>query len=438
MLNSKALAKIQSIILIAVIVVATVGGGVAYILLSEPEQSSETIKIGVLADLDASNGKGTYQGVFLAAEQINAQGGLLGRQIEVIGEDDDSLSGGDMAKISLALTRLLSYHKVDFIIGMAAGEAGFVCQDIIAEHKKIFLAVSGGSDPMTQRVLDDYENYKYYFVNAFNSTSTFQGMTDGLLLCREITGFNKVGYLGEDLGWNKDTREGLDVVLPEVYGFDLVYKGTYPIGTTDFSSYFAAAEAAGVEVLVPLIALDGGIPFVKEYYDRQSPMFVYGGVVLSASAPGSWEWTGGKCNHMAFGESPVVAGYPLTSKTLPTRDAYIDRWGEDPNWIGARGYDVLRFILSDAIDRAGTIETDAVIEALEETSIETTSAKNFVFTPSHGVMMGENPNDPEADYSLVIYFQWQNGELVPVYPQKIMEEAGATYTYPDWAGPWDD
>ena len=77
------------------------------------------------------------------------------------------------------------------------------------------------------------------------------------------------------------------------------------------------------------------------------------------------------------------------------------------------------------------------MEVLEETSIETTSAKNFVFTQAHGVMMGENPNDPEADYSLVIYFQWQNGEQVPVYPKKMMEEAGATYTFPDWPGPWD-
>ena len=79
---------------------------------------------------------------------------------------------------------------------------------------------------------------------------------------RELTGFNKVGYLAEDLPWNKPSRDNLDVFLPE-NGFELVYKGKLAIGTMDFSSYFAAAEAAGVEVLVPLIALDGGIPFCK-------------------------------------------------------------------------------------------------------------------------------------------------------------------------------
>ena len=65
-------------------------------------------------------------------------------------------------------------------------------------------------------------------------------------------------------------------------------------------------------------------------------------------------------------------------------------------------------------------------------------ARNFGFTESHDVMMGKNPNNPEVDYSLVMVFQWQNGKLRPVYPKKIMEEAGATYTYPPCSGPGDD
>jgi len=100
-------------------------------------------------------------------------------------------------------------------------------------------------------------------------------------------------------------------------------------------------------------------------------------------------------------------------------------------------YDVVRYVLPDAIERAGTIETDAVIEALEATSIETSLARNFKFTTDHDIMVGENPNDPSNDYYIAIYFQWQDGDLVPVYPKKIMEEAGATYIFPDWDGPWN-
>ena len=127
----------------------------------------------------------------LAAEQINDNNGILGKQVEIVSEDHDFETDQDMAKVSLALTRLLTIEKADFIIGQASGEAGFVCQDIIAEHKKIFFETTSMSEDLTQRVLDDYEKYKYFFRLMFNSSSTFSGMTDSLVLAREITGFNK-------------------------------------------------------------------------------------------------------------------------------------------------------------------------------------------------------------------------------------------------------
>ncbi|MCJ7613678.1 hypothetical protein MUO71_02785, partial [Candidatus Bathyarchaeota archaeon] len=102
-------------------------------------------------------------------------------------------------------------------------------------------------------------------------------------------------------------------------------------------------------------------------------------------------------------------------------------------------YDLVRFILPDAISRAGTIETEAVISALEETDVETVLARHFVYTSTHDIMIGEaGPNKPAEDYMLVCLFQWQDGVQVPVYPQEIMDEAGATYTYPPWSGPWDE
>ena len=89
------------------------------------------------------------------------------------------------------------------------------------------------------------------------------------------------------------------------------------------------------------------------------------------------------------------------------------------------------------VRRAGTTETEAVIKALEKTDVETTTARHFVFTSSHGVFIGmAGPNRPDADYMLVLLFQWQNGTQVPVYPEEIMEEAGTTYKYPPWEGVW--
>jgi len=432
LLDSKALTKIQSIILITIIVVAAVGGA-AYFLYNNPTQSSDTIKIGVLADLDGLNGKKMRQSIVLAEEQLNADGGILGKQIEVIEEDHNLESGLDMYEITSALTKLLTFHYVDFVIAQCPTTgAGLVLIELAAEHKKIILS-PGTVNSAFQLVLDDYDRYKYYFSGYQNNSALIDQIVDQVLVLRENSGFNKVGYLAE-MEWTPEIRAELDIRLPE-NGFELVYKGVFPMSSLDFSSYFAAAEAAGVEVLLPLIASDSGIPFVKEYYERESPLLVQG-LISMAARPESWTMTDGKCEYIIVVANEMTVGYPVTSTTLPTRDAYFDRWGES---IGpGTPYDLMRFILPDAIERAGTLETEAVIEALEKTSIETSTVENFVFTKSHCALTGENPNNPEASYMLSLLFQWQNGELLPVYPQRIMEEAGATYKFPPWPGPWDE
>ena len=108
MFDSKALTKLQSLILIAVIIVAAVGGGAAYFFLDGQGQSSDTIKIGFLGDLDGVIGEPMWQGAKLAVEEINANGGLLGRQVDLFGEDDDG--GTDTLVRTNALTKLITQN----------------------------------------------------------------------------------------------------------------------------------------------------------------------------------------------------------------------------------------------------------------------------------------------------------------------------------------
>jgi branched-chain amino acid transport system substrate-binding protein len=226
----------------------------------------------------------------------------------------------------------------------------------------------------------------------------------------------------------------LDYYLPEVHDFDLVSRGLYPWGTIDFSSYFAAAEAAGAEIMVPLMVNQEGLLLVKEWYDRQSPMVVWGMNVYSSLDSG-WNATEGKVEHTTGSASSALQlGYPATTKTLVSQEALFERWGTLPTLQGVSTYDTVRFIIPDAIERAGTIETEAVIGALEETDVETSFETNFRFTSSH-----DHYFSSESTTAITMMFQWQeNGTKAIVYPKEIMEETGATYTFPDWPGPWDD
>ncbi len=419
------------------IAIAAVVGGLAYILFGDESQSSETIKIGVCADLDALYGQILWQEVVLAAEQVNADGGVLGRKFEVFGADDDSMNAiPDTTIATNALTRLIAVDKVDFLL--TSGILSSTYQEIVSQHKIIMLDGMVGADELTQKVLDDYDKYKYYFrIGLPNSTSSNAGVLDSIMTLKDYTGFNKIGYVTHDtLGATERIARYTDTWSEN--GFDVVYTTAIPLDAFEFSSYFARAEAAGAEILYCTINGPACVPFVKEYSDRQSPM-ILSGLISMVSDSNFWNVTDGKCEFVSSNTYPTVVGYPLTSKTASFREAYIERWGEDSLLGFGPSYDAVRYILPDAIRRAGTTETEAVIKALETVDVETSLARHFVFTSSHDIMIGEaGPNKPSEDYFLICIFQWQNGELVPIYPKEIMEEAGATYTYPDWPGPWDE
>jgi len=438
MLDSKALTKVQSVLLIATIAIAGFGGSLAYVLWSGQTQVAENIRIGICADLDMSAGKAILQGATLAAEQINAAGGILKRNITIVTEDDDGETPPfDVTVAANAMTKLTTVDKADYIIA-AAGTTpsiAYSVSDICAQQKKIMLTNVVAMDQFTQRVLDNYEKYKYIFRTTPPNASTISsGMLEGLTTLGKYTGFTKVALLFIDVLSARTTASYLNETLPS-HGLQIVYSNFLSREATDFTSYFAAAEAAGAEIVVPYIPGGAGVSFVKEWHDRQSPTVVWG--VLTGLGSSFWNLTEGKCDTVSFSDSPVTCGYPLTNETVPTREAYFQRWGAVPTMTAVGAYDTLRIILYDALKRAGTTDTEAVIKALENTNVETSSARHFVFTSSHDVMVGSGAvNNPAEDYMVVFMFQWQNGTQVPITPQTIMREAGATYKYPDWTGPW--
>jgi len=434
LLNSRGLTKIQSIILIVIIVVAAIGGGLIYILWGENGQSVETIKIGVLADLDNVRGSGAWQGAVLAAEQVNAEGGVLGLEFEIVAEDDDGETFPlNPETATNALTKLITVDKADYILD--CGQIVLPHQDIIYEHKKILFSVFTMDESLTERVQDDYNKYKYYFRGSVGNQSTaLLGNIDSLLTLSNYTGFNKIAFLWYDNPVIRELHSKLSDALLD-YNFEIIYSNFFPLDTADFSSYLSVIEASGAEIFFPFTPF--GLALVNEWYHRQTPAVIWG-FIGQAQEINFWELSEGRCESVSFMGYPVTAGYPLTSKTLATREAYLERWGEVPTLYAAATYDIVRFVLPDALKRAGTTEAEAVIEAFEAIDVETSTASHFVYTSSHDLMFGENVNDPEGDYLVVCSFQWQDGNMVPVSPQKIKEEAGATYIFPPWDGPWNN
>ena len=405
--------------------------GVVFIFLNS-EKNLENIKIGVCTDLDMPRGQNVLNGAILAAEEINAAGGILGRRVEIIAEDSDVEDIPlDPTKAILALSKLITFHDVDFVI--VCGGEDFVIESS-AEHKTIVFGTLSPSDSLTQRIIDDYDKYKYFFRLGINQTTFNAILIDSIVSLRDITGFNQVAYIAPDLTPVRPMVENLEYYLPEVHGFNIVYGELYPPETIDFSSYFARAEAAGAEIIIPLMVTQEGLFFVKEWYDRQSPMVIWG-MNTYASQDNGWNASNGKVVYTTgYASSVLQLDYLATTKTLATKNALLNRWGTMPNLQAVSTYDCIRFLLFDALIRAQTTETDSMIKALEESNIENSLEMNFRFTSSH-----DHFHSSASETAITMMVQWQeNGTKAIVYPKKIMEEAEATFKFPPWSGPWDN
>jgi branched-chain amino acid transport system substrate-binding protein len=438
MLNSKAVTKLHSIILVAIVVFAVVGGSVAYISWNGTQQFSVPIRIGISADLDNTIGKGVLQAAILAAEQINAQGGVLGRNFTIVAEDDDGESGADPTIGHNAMVRLVTIDKADFVISNTGAPQVFFSQiSTCAQNNKIMFTTSAALDNYTRQVLDNYDQYKYFFkFYSPNSTAIANTLVNDIVAIGKYSGFNKIAILSQDVTSNNYLATVLNNSVVK-QGFEVVYNGKTPPTTTDFTSYLAAIESSGAQILVPIFHNQASASFIKEWCDRESP-FIVVGIIIGSADVDFWNKTDGKCEYVTTRGPVFMAGYPLTNKSESTREAYLARWGTViPTGFATATYDGIRYILADAIKRAGTIDTEAVIKTLETTDVETSMARHFVYTKSHDIMIGMGFANPPEKYMLFGQLQWQaNRTLIPVVPETIMTEGGASYKYPPWQGPW--
>ena len=83
-------------------------------------------------------------------------------------------------------------------------------------------------------------------------------------------------------------------------GFEVVYGGFVPLNVLDFTSYLAAVEESGAEILTTFMVGSMAIPLVLEWYDRQSP-FVLWGSLGDIAMSDAWDITGGKCELLILG-----------------------------------------------------------------------------------------------------------------------------------------
>ncbi|HLH98865.1 MAG TPA: ABC transporter substrate-binding protein [Xanthobacteraceae bacterium] len=217
-------------------------------------RGEEPIKIGVdnpLTGIYTALGKNENTGMELAAEQINAKGGILGRQVQMVVEDSTS----DKTDVAVQKARkLIQSDKVEFLIGNVNSSHAIAISQVAAELKTLHIVPGGHADTVT---------------GASCHWTTFRVCNTGTMQGNAMAGplINKIGkkyyVIAQDYAFGHSLADGLNKAAAKIGGVNV---GTefFPLGSTDYSAILIKARAANPDVIVNLAAGDDGINSIKQ------------------------------------------------------------------------------------------------------------------------------------------------------------------------------
>jgi branched-chain amino acid transport system substrate-binding protein len=217
-------------------------------------RAADTVKIGLdnpLTGTFAALGKNELVGAQLAVEQINAQGGILGRQVELLVEDSTS---GDSATAVQKALKLIDRDKIDFLIGNINSALAQAMANT-SFQKGVFHIVPGGH---TDSVTGAQCHWNVFRV--CNTTRMETNSVSKLLLGQ----YGKKWYfITTDYAFGHALQKGFEASLKAASGTELGADFT-PLGTTDFSANLIKAQSTNPDAIILLLAGDDMINCLKQ------------------------------------------------------------------------------------------------------------------------------------------------------------------------------
>ncbi|MGY0572383.1 ABC transporter substrate-binding protein [Bradyrhizobium sp. RDM12] len=370
--------------------------------------AADPIKIGVIAEAQAIAGASIPQAAQLAADEINANGGVDGRKIEIIGYDNHSSSADSVR----AFQRAVNEDKVNAVIASYISEVVLALEPWASRLKTPFVTPGAASNEISKSVHADYEKNKYTFHGYLTSAALALSVCDGAkdLLVDKLHMKTAV-IMSEDAAWTKPLDVGYEECLPKI-GLKVLDHIRFSPDTTDFTPIFNKIEGSKPDVIITGISHVGVQPTVQ-WKNQQVPIPMFG---ISSQATN--ETFGKDTNQAAEGvlyQGVSGPGVAVTPKSVPFAENFKKKFGNYPSYAGYTAYDEVYYI-ADAVKRAGSTDADKLVDALEKTDWEGTIGrvqfygKDDPFT--HSIKYGKG-------LITGLMLQWQDGKQSAVWPKDV-------------------
>ncbi len=313
--------------------------------------SGETFKLGGMGPLtgaNASYGISVNQGAQIAVDEINAAGGVNGMQIELFFQDDES----DAETAMNAYNKLMD-NGIQALLGATTSGPTIALTDLTKEDGILQLTPSGSAMECTQ-----YDNcFRICF------TDPLQGVT-------------MADYAAETLGYrnaaiiydvSNDYSSGMaDAFVKEfeAKGGKIVANESFTAGDMDFNTQLTTVKSSGADVL-----------FLPIYY--QDVAFIVGqaqkmGMEIPYLGGDGWDGVLGQLEDASVVEGAIFltpfAANDTAENVQNFVKAYQEKYNAVPDQFAADAYDGV-YVIKAAIEKAGSTEPQAIIDAMTEISV---------------------------------------------------------------------
>ena len=348
----------------------------------------------------AAAGQNEVRGYRLCAKHANEKGGVLGRRIDLIVEDDQS-----KAPTAVAIyEKLITQGKVDAILGPYNSSIVEAVADVAEKHRMPMVAASGS-------VTSIYKKGRR-FVFMVNSPS--EVYLEGFIDMAAKRGLKTVALIHEDTLFPKAAAQGA-LELAKKRGLSVVLVEALPKGTTDFSAILTKVRVANPDVLAA--AVEDAVAITRQLRELNVNPKMFA-VTVGVDLPqfyqllgrgaefvyGPSQWEAELVTLRAGGLIPIARQYPGAREFVESHRKEFP--GAEISYHSANGYGGCQ-VLMEAIRRAGSLDSEKVRDAILKLDLNTVFGAFKV-----------DPDGFQIAHKMVI-FQWQDGKKVIVWPDEL-------------------
>lgn len=318
---------------------------------------SNTIRVGVNYELTGNNatyGTNLNDGLQMAIEEINQQGGVLGKKIESVILDNKS----DATESANVSTRLATRENVIALLGPATSGATKAAIPAAMDNKIPLISASATADDVTLNA--DGSVKEYVFKTCFNDS--FQGVMMAQFGYNEL-GLKKAAVLADT---TSDYAQGLSKAFQETFtelGGEVLSVEAYAAGDTDFRAVLTNLKGKNPEFLyVPGYYEEVGL-IIRQARELGLDVAILGGdgyespKLLELAGKDALNQVYYSSHYSPMDDSEIVAAF---------KEKFRAKFNKEPDAFNALGYD-LGYLLADALERAGETDSEKLKVALQET-----------------------------------------------------------------------